>query len=98
MKRYEADREQQAQNNQTEGIDWDHDYRYHRKSSVELSCAGLPSDMWEFVKHNFSKSMSDQEIQEIEYRIQAPSSDPQNATAPRYPRRTKRALTQVPSE
>jgi hypothetical protein len=93
MNRFEVERARAANNNYGEPIDWDHDYRYHRLTTEELKCGVIVTDIWHFVKDNFSKNMTEKEIQSVDYEIQTASPDVQSTPASPRIRRAKRAQT-----
>ncbi len=93
--RYEAERERQASQQEQRGepVDWDHDYRYHQKTSAELKCGALVTDMWQFVKNNFSKDLTEKEIKAVDYQTEAVETGAgQNQN---QPRKTKHPTTVV---
>ncbi|MBV8634075.1 MAG: DUF4124 domain-containing protein [Burkholderiaceae bacterium] len=63
-------------------VDWDHDPRYHQKTSAELKCGVLVTDMWQFLKDNFHKDLTEQEIKAVDYQTQAVGpNQPSTSTA-----------------
>jgi len=89
--RYETDRNQQTSEHQRRGepIDWDHDYRYHQKTTAELKCDALVTDMWQFVKNNFSKDLTAAEIKAVDYQTQAVETNaPPTPGQPTKPKQT----------
>ncbi len=89
--RYETERNQQTYQQQRRGepIDWDHDYRYHQKTTAELKCDTLVTDMWQFVKNNFGKDLTEKEIKAVEYQTQAvETNQPSSPEQQRSPKRT----------
>ena len=92
LRRFEVDRYvNTSKDSRGQPIDWDHDYRYHEKTTAELSCGVLVSDMWKFVKDNFSKTLTEKEIQAIDFETQANSNSEQISQQPSNSRRSKRA-------
>jgi hypothetical protein len=91
VKRYARERAREEQVEQEQG-DWENDYRYGQllpgKTTAELKCDALLTDTWEFVKGNFAKIISEQDLKEIDYKIQAAASDaPDQALSGRRRRR-----------
>jgi hypothetical protein len=81
--RYEIERDKlAAQQRRGQPIDWDHDPRYHQKTGAELKCGVLVTDMWQFVKENFQKDLTEQEIKAVDYQVQATETNPNQPTTP----------------
>jgi hypothetical protein len=92
LRRFELDRDvKSTKDGSGQPIDWDHDYRYHEKTTAELSCGVLVSDMWKFVKDNFSKTLTQKEIHAIDFETQANSTSELSSEQPSNSRRSKRA-------
>ena len=70
--RYEMEHNKElAKQRRGQPIDWDHDPAYHMKTGAELKCSVIVTDMWQFVKDNFHKDLTDQEIKAVDYQVQA---------------------------
>ncbi|HEX8955894.1 MAG TPA: DUF4124 domain-containing protein [Burkholderiaceae bacterium] len=70
--RYEIENSRElAKQHRGQPIDWDHDPRYHQKTGAELKCDVLVTDMWQFVKDNFQRDLTEQEIKAVDYQVQA---------------------------
>lgn len=70
--RYESEHNKElAKQRRGQPIDWDHDPGYHQKTAAELKCGVIVTDMWQFVKDNFRKDLTDQEIKAVDYQVQA---------------------------
>ena len=61
---YEREREQER-----DGDDLEYEHRYTRKSRAVLQCEALEKNMWDFLKLNFGKRISDQDAKIINYKL-----------------------------
>ncbi|WP_395011032.1 DUF4124 domain-containing protein [Undibacterium sp.] len=71
---YEREREQDR-----DGDDLEYEHRYTRKSRAVLQCEALEKNMWDFLKLNFGKRISDQDAKIINYKLKIlPTNEEKN--------------------
>ena len=68
-------RNRSSNDNPVDESNLDYSNRYQVKSKEALRCEVLKEEMWEFVKQNFSKKISEKDTKEIEYYMNAVPSD-----------------------
>jgi hypothetical protein len=65
--RYE--RYNNSESEQKEADDLLYEHRYTQKSRAVLQCEALEKNMWDFLKQNFSKKISEQDAKIINYKL-----------------------------
>lgn len=77
------DRYDRYNNRESESKDADdllYEHRYTQKSRAVLQCEALEKDMWEFLRQNFSKKISEQDAKIINYKLKiSPTHEHKNS-------------------